>query len=504
MAKPFLLGIVNEQLHPKVNKLGVRIPWKQSETENVNLLSFEEKIESIALLPLVSQLARENARKLSHTTAKRRLIMKLSSRLFRSDVTLIRLRLSSCDIDDELLRMLCKGLASNRCLRQIMFHDNHITDSGLRDLSEAIMNVISLQSIWLGANRISDTGIQSLMLSLEGNHTIREINISNHWPFTSSEDSLERRMHPCITQTGAKMFANYFSNHSTNGLTSLNLAEQRLLDMGATLLFDSMKDNSVMLVLNLSGNQLTDDCCDTLRAYLSRKGCSLECIKLSHNRITDQGCLKIAHSLRLNSNLRSLSLDYNLIGNSGLQALFDVVVSFNFALSALYTFNNLADDSRAEVLVAMRAANNTISEEADNGVAILDGQVFYSLLDEFAAYSERASLAYSAFPCIEHSGRRLPSRHQLRNQTNTFSDTETRRARTPLRPSSELGRITGIPFLGNSGTHPVRAFIEENSDSAQHSLYLRIFTPLDNSSSSPTSLLQVSLFSNSSLIARMF
>ena len=502
MAKPFLLSIVNEQLHPKVDKIVVRIPWKQAETENVNLLSFEEKIESIALLPLVSQLARENARKLSHTSAKRRLIMKLSSRLFRSDVTLIRLRLSSCDIDDELLRMLCKGLASNRCLRQIMLHDNHITDSGLRDLSEAIINVTSLQSIWLGANRISDAGFQSLMLSLEGNNTIREINISNHWPFTSSEDSLERRMHPCSTQTGAKMFANYFSNHSTNGLTSLNLAEQRLLDMGATLLFDSLMDNSVMLVLNLSGNQLTDDCCDSLRYYLSRKGCGLECIKLSHNRITDQGCLHIAHSLRLNSNLRSLSLDHNLIENSGLQALFDVV-SFNFSLSALYTFNNLADDSRAEVLVAMRAANNAISEEADNGVAILDGQVFYSLLDEFAAYSERASLAYSAFPCIEHSGRRLPSRHQLRNQTNTFNETETRRARTPLRPSSELGRITGIPFLGNSGTHPVRAFIEENSDSAQHLLYLRISTPLDNSSSSPTSLLQVPLFSNSCLIARM-
>jgi len=60
----------------------------------------------------------------------------------------------------------------------------------------------------------------------------------------------------------------------------------------------------------------------------------------------------------------------------------------------------------------------------------------------------------------------------------------------PLK-SSELGKTISIPFIKNMGIHPVRSSMTACSDSAQHTMYLRVATPFDNPKDRPYSMMSI-------------
>lgn len=117
-----------------------------------------------------------------HTSERRYRIMDIGSRLKRNDGGMVRLRLSSEFIDDDLLKIICDNLIGNTTLNQLMLLNNMITDEGVKRLSKSVRRHPVLHTIWLGGNRISDQGVYHLCELLRKNGKIKDLNLSNKWP----------------------------------------------------------------------------------------------------------------------------------------------------------------------------------------------------------------------------------------------------------------------------------------------------------------------------------
>eukprot|EP00854_Cymbomonas_tetramitiformis_P001826 gene1826-2495_t len=93
-------------------------------------------------------------------------------------------------------------------------------------------------------------------------------------------------------------------------LTSLDLAQNRLLDAGGALVAEALLENSTLRRLDLSSNQLADRTCLMLRATLcSTSFRQLEALLLNHNPFGHVGGGYLADVLLVNTQLRRMGLE---------------------------------------------------------------------------------------------------------------------------------------------------------------------------------------------------
>jgi hypothetical protein len=312
---------------------------------------FLEQIKHVQMknIPLLSQVARQDAMHPHNSTKKKKHYIEYSKRLLNNDSGLIRARLSSEFLDDTVIKMLASGLEKNTVLQHLALHKNAISDEGVETLCLALRWHPMLHTLWLGANRYTDIGARHLALLLQRNRNIKELNISNRWPSQIWQKN-EYELHPHVTYIGAQYLAKAL--HRGAGLTSLSLSDQRIRDDGAIYLFEAIQHCNLR-ALNLRANELTDRCCAAFRTALE---CNtvLEHVILSHNQIGNDGAITIAYGLARNTYMRCLDVGYNKLGSIGLDAL-HLCLKYNHSLCALITVRNLDDDTRAEDLVASRA-----------------------------------------------------------------------------------------------------------------------------------------------------
>lgn len=344
-------------LHSYVDEACSLAPPKSHAMINFDILSddfqskpFLEQMTHVQMksIPLLSQIARQDALMPYNNTRKKKHYIQYAKRLKKNDTTLIRARLSSEAIDDSIIRILEASLQKNTVLQHLALHKNAITDEGVEMLCMALRWHPTLHTLWLGANQFTDIGARHISLLLNRNRTIKELNISNRWPSEIWARS-EYELHPHVTYVGAQYIARQLQRGS--GLTSLSLSEQRVRDDGAIYLFEALKHCNLR-VLNLRGNELSDRCCVELRDTLQSNPI-LEQLILSHNEISDEGAINIAYGLASNTVLRVLDLGYNSLESTGLDALF-LCLKYNATLTALITVRNKHADSRAEAAVCAR------------------------------------------------------------------------------------------------------------------------------------------------------
>lgn len=80
------------------------------------------------------------------------------------------------------------------------------------------------------------------------------------------------------------------------------------------MLCDTLKEcNSTISKLELVGNEMDDDCMDSLGEYIDSNPC-LKCIALANNKITDIGFKRLSQHLIGNTSLEYL----NFLGNEGI------------------------------------------------------------------------------------------------------------------------------------------------------------------------------------------
>jgi len=311
------------------------------------------KHRALADIPLTSQKAAQIAIWPIHSNDKKKRVGDLASRLRRNDGSLVRMRLQSEGIDDMILEQISNSLPKNIFLQHLMLHDNAVTDNGLEKLCLALRWHPSIHTLWLGGNQIGDKGAQNIGLLLNRNHNIMDVNISNKWP-RKTWSELEQIAHPHITHIGAEFIAKELMKCC--GLTSLNLADQRLRDVGAKMIFQSLVP-SRLRTLNLSKNEITDKAIISLSEALTSNP-NLEKLVLKGNIIGDLGGTLIAKSLTRNHILQALDVSDNTIQAGGLQAFVDCL-TYNHNLSSIFLVGNPGNDVRAEDIVMLRVTGQT-------------------------------------------------------------------------------------------------------------------------------------------------
>jgi hypothetical protein len=313
--------------------------------------SFEEQLESLELdsIPLESAIAIQHFSHPHHSKDVKKFFIHFTKLLKYNDMTLVKARLSGLDITDFILDQLCSGLCRNESVQYLMLNNNKITDIGVERLCSALRWHPVIHSIWLGGNYITDIGLRHLAILCQRNHNITEFNVANKWP-SPIWSKQEYDLHPHITHIGIDFVAKAIVKGT--GLTSISLADQRIRDEGAMMLFEVLKDSNLRSI-NLSKNELTDRCCLALQDAL-KDNPILQNLNLSKNLIGDTGAIDIAAGAAYNENLSTLDLSHNVIDVRGLYALYKCL-EYNRTLESLLTIGNKTSDDRAENLVVSRS-----------------------------------------------------------------------------------------------------------------------------------------------------
>ncbi|XP_057696174.1 NACHT, LRR and PYD domains-containing protein 3-like isoform X2 [Corythoichthys intestinalis] len=249
------------------------------------------------------------------------------------------LDLSWNDLSDDGVEILSKGLASPRCILQVLRLANcGITKGGCVFLAEALqLNPSRLQELDLSSNDLSDEGVEILSKGLASPHCI--LQVLDLWNCKLGKGSC----HPLASVLS-----------SPSNLKHLDLSENDLLDEGVEILSKGLASPKCILEsldlhdchlekgschplasvlisssnlkhLNLYENDLSDEGVENLSKGLASPQCILESLELSSCKITNKGCVFLAEALKLNpSHLEKLYLMDNQIGYEGERVLLDV------------------------------------------------------------------------------------------------------------------------------------------------------------------------------------
>lgn len=219
--------------------------------------------------------------------------MQLVRRVAENDPTLKLIALDNkevigCHDDGE---RLWSALVNNQFVECLSLRNSNITDAQISSLSMALMDNRSVSRLWLENNDITSDGAEYLMSALESNARINEVRLEgNLYIDENLLNDIESILDGASAGTNDEDNLGFIVDQIFNNdpsLRELNLSEM-FIGSRSDALFDALSGNTYVKALDLSSNEIDDDCVSSFSIALM-ENTSIQHINLSNNYLTSEG-----------------------------------------------------------------------------------------------------------------------------------------------------------------------------------------------------------------------
>ncbi|KAM9079839.1 LOW QUALITY PROTEIN: NACHT, LRR and PYD domains-containing protein 14 [Megaptera novaeangliae] len=270
----------------------------------------------------------------------------LCEALMHPKCNLERLSLESCGLSVAGCEDLSLALISNKRLSHLCLADNVLGDSGVKLMSDALKHPpCTLQSLVLRRCHFTSLSSESLSTSLLRNKSLTHLDLGSH----------------CLQDDGVNLVCDVFRLQAES-FPSCNLQDLEL--MGCVLinaccldLASAILNNPNLQSLDLGNNDLQDDGVRILFEALRHPNCNIQRLGLEHRGLISLCCQDLSSPLSSDQKLIKISLTLNNLEHEGIMKLCEVLRSPECKLQVLGLCKEAFDKEARKLLEAVGSSN---------------------------------------------------------------------------------------------------------------------------------------------------
>ena len=273
------------------------------------------------------------------------------------------------------IQTIFRGLANLTNLEMLLLYDNSIDDETCSVLANAIRNNNNVRELYLTNNKIGVEGMKAISEALKNNHILELLALSNNQLNVDGAKAIAAFLKMNNTLKNLDLTDNKVGDEGVKAVADTLLTYQCLeeLDLGGNEIFDEgaisiaavlrIKENNTLKALSLYRNEIGDKGVKALADALLTNHC-LEDLNLDDNIVSDEGAIAIAAALRVNSTLKELYLDVNRISDKGA-----ISIAFSLKLNRSLKYLNLKHNSEVDkqtmqyITSTMRKRNKVVKHD---------------------------------------------------------------------------------------------------------------------------------------------
>ena len=280
--------------------------------------------------------------------------------VMKINATLLKLDISTNWITSEAILYLLEAIKNKAVLKFLNITHNNVTKSEYINIQEYCKQVIvQVQASWNELELDSEFEFKTVHKVCNTDSDNEEI---DYWPFKE------------ISDPDARM--EFLSNclKENNIVQKLNLSNNDITDIGASLIGQAMEINRSLKILDISHNEFSDDGVTAISMYI-RNNTFLQELDLSENKISDRGANEISDLIQYNKSLKVLDISCMCISDSGV-TIISKYLENNRSLQVLNLSLNkitgIGAEKIAEALkknITLQKLNITGNKISDDGAA---------------------------------------------------------------------------------------------------------------------------------------
>ena len=285
---------------------------------------------------------------------------------------------------------LAEPLGTNTTLQVLNLSNNNMNDRDVVRIAEGVEANTSLVRLDLSMNAIEDIGATQFAIALSNRtDALNELNLARN---KIAQVGCERLAEMLASNSSLSVLALghnplgsgaswVLSSLMTNGTLSSLSIEDNLICADLVWMSEMLSSNSTLTMINMDGNFMGDlGVCACADAFMSNS--SLTALSLGENDIGDCGAERLAEALIGNRSLTQLQLAGNKIRDKGAGSIAEALV-FNSSLRTLNLLTNeIAYDGSISLANAMQSNQTlmefrlTIDEDAQDRMSDFDTMLY--------------------------------------------------------------------------------------------------------------------------------
>ncbi|KAK0081580.1 hypothetical protein PV325_011923 [Microctonus aethiopoides] len=253
-------------------------------------------------------------------------------KMLRSD----KIDLKYYGVDSRIIRTICEATFNNTTVKTLDLEDNWLTVDACFHLNHLLVNNHVLSFLNLSGCHIGPRGAKRLQEGIGAAPALRHLDVSRcdlndeglnyitTGVYCSSVIQIINLRDNKLSDGSGKSLQTLLTQ--TDSLIELNLSWNSLFNYEFWHKFiNGLSKNSTVKNVDLSWNSLGKECSQLLAKYLSSPSCNLRKINLKGNRFEAEDAVQIAEAIMKNTTLEILNLENNPIEDVGAYAIIKAV-----------------------------------------------------------------------------------------------------------------------------------------------------------------------------------